>query len=549
VKPSDEKMAEGSPDGQIIAFRKSVANLNKIGFALYRFRSRSDSLPAHAIYDDSGKPLLSWRVALLPFLGESDLFEEFHLNEPWDSEHNRQLLPRMPEVYRSFTPQAERPNETTYLAPIGKDLMFTGESTGTKYKDAVDGFGNSAVVVQVETERAVPWTSPQDFPVDLAKPARGFANYPERGYLLAFSDWHVARIAPQISDKSLAGLFTRSAKDGVALEDRPYVIPEQPPREQGFSLEFLGLETTLMEKLGVPKLVRDGIGNQAGLHVYDAIPTFDFNLSSFLSDSLSNSGGRGAFSDYMIPISFLLASLNAPVYVSVPVQDEQIVDGFLEKLDNLYARRARRETGFGIDTDFYRYQGAEQQVYRCQGLSIGPWKLRIYWARIGKGLYIASKPFILDDLVALAGQKPAASHGPEGHALLKVRAQNWNQVLPDFRLGWAENNRVACLDNLGPLTTVARSNRQLQSNTEVCRCADSLYGCHFFCPEGGKYVMAKEGRSIECTLHGTAAAPRQAQGPAKDQSLGKLIGEFQGMEAALTFLEDGLHAVLTIRRK
>src|SRR5205823_10918869 len=48
-----------------------------------------------------GKPLLSWRVHLLPFLEQDNLYKQFHLDEPWDSEHNKKLIARMPPVYRS----------------------------------------------------------------------------------------------------------------------------------------------------------------------------------------------------------------------------------------------------------------------------------------------------------------------------------------------------------------------------------------------------------------------------------------------------------------
>src|SRR5205823_2150780 len=60
-------------------------------------------LPPAAVRDPEGRPLLSWRVLLLSYLGDEDLFLQFRLDEPWDSPHNRTLLPRMPDVYRLIT--------------------------------------------------------------------------------------------------------------------------------------------------------------------------------------------------------------------------------------------------------------------------------------------------------------------------------------------------------------------------------------------------------------------------------------------------------------
>src|SRR5262249_19374530 len=59
-------------------------------------RDGLESLPPAASYDLQGKGLQSWRVHLLPFLGEDKLYKEFRLNEPWDSDHNKKLLSRMP---------------------------------------------------------------------------------------------------------------------------------------------------------------------------------------------------------------------------------------------------------------------------------------------------------------------------------------------------------------------------------------------------------------------------------------------------------------------
>jgi hypothetical protein len=248
-------------------------------------------------------------------------------------------------------------------------------------------------------------------------------------------------------------------------------------------------------------------------------------------------------------ISFLIASLNAPVYVSVPVQDAAIVDEFLERLDGVLAAQARetvRPGWFRVQPDFYRMKTANAADVRAASLSIGPVKFRIFWARIGNGVYIASKAFILEDL---AVAKASSATGPAGHGMFRIRSRNWNEVLPDFRLGWAENNRRSCLDNLGPLSSVARALSGADQSPDVCRCADRLHGVHFFCPEGGRYERTPDGKGMACNVHGTALAPRQAVAPAPDQSLGKLLSSFAGLEATLTFLEDGLHAVVTIDRK
>jgi hypothetical protein len=263
--------------------------------------------------------------------------------------------------------------------------------------------------------------------------------------------------------------------------------------------------------------------------------------------------------------SFLVASLNSPVYLSIPVQDEKVVDRFLEGLEGLFAVMARQPASggwFSFEQDFYQLKGNKGQVIRCNGLKFGPVRFRIFWARIGKGLYIASKPYILDDLLAADKGEAAADRGPPAHAMVRMRPENWDQVLTDFRLGWAENNRQACLNNLGPLASVGRAvnasfatdvkddaEAAVKRAAEIHRQADRLHGVHFFCPEGGQYVLGPNGKVMACSVHGWARAPRQAAAPTESAALGKLLRQFAGMTTTLTFLEDGLHAVVTIDRK
>src|SRR5207253_2321722 len=120
----------------------------------------------------------------------------------------------------------------------------------------------------------------------------------------------------------------------------------------------------------------------------------------------------------------------------------------------------------------------------------------------------------------------------------------------------AENNREACLHNLGPLSSLARALRAgppdrdaAKLEQELRRLSARLYGVQFFCPEGGHYVVAADGKAVTCAVHGSALSPKQPAAPSEKGSLGRLLREFADMTLALTFLKDGLHAVVTIERK
>ncbi len=76
-----------------------VNNLKQIGLALHNYHDTTNGFPAAAITSKDGKPLLSWRVAILPYIEQQELYNQFHLNEPWDSPHNKTLIARMPVAY------------------------------------------------------------------------------------------------------------------------------------------------------------------------------------------------------------------------------------------------------------------------------------------------------------------------------------------------------------------------------------------------------------------------------------------------------------------
>ena len=75
-------------------------NLKQIGLAMHNYASANGAFPPAAIYDANGKPLLSWRVLILPYLEQDSLYKQFHLAEPWDSPHNkRTLLAQVPPLF------------------------------------------------------------------------------------------------------------------------------------------------------------------------------------------------------------------------------------------------------------------------------------------------------------------------------------------------------------------------------------------------------------------------------------------------------------------
>ena len=149
----------------------SQENLHQIGIAMHNYAAdHDDRLPPSASRDPEGRPLLSWRVLLLPYMEEGELYEQFHLDEPWDSPHNLALLPKMPRTYKP-PPNSGFENMsdvTFYQVFTGPDTAFE-LATGPRLLDDFPK-GTSVTILVVEASEAVPWTKPQDLDYDPDKP-------------------------------------------------------------------------------------------------------------------------------------------------------------------------------------------------------------------------------------------------------------------------------------------------------------------------------------------------------------------------------------------
>jgi hypothetical protein len=124
--------------------------------AMHTYLSTIGHLPPAAIRDRNGKPLLSWRVAILPYIEQEELYKQFRLDEPWDSPHNMALLDRMPAIFEGGDGDRAK---SPYRVIVGPGTPF---EVGKKVtlKDARSSTAD--LILIVETANSVPWTKPED---------------------------------------------------------------------------------------------------------------------------------------------------------------------------------------------------------------------------------------------------------------------------------------------------------------------------------------------------------------------------------------------------
>jgi len=210
--------------------RKQAAmnNLRQIGLALHTYHDVHRGFPAAVSTDDDGKPLLSWRVQILPYIEQDALYKEFHLDEPWDSEHNKALVEKMPKVFAAPGSEAG-PGMTSYLTVRGEKTIFPGTKP-ISLAGVLDGTSNTIMVVEASDKRAVTWTKPDDYEFDDMSPMDGLLGLRPRGFLALFGDAHVQLIPEDVDKDSLIGLYTRDGGEPID----PFEFDERLRRRRGF---------------------------------------------------------------------------------------------------------------------------------------------------------------------------------------------------------------------------------------------------------------------------------------------------------------------------
>lgn len=192
----------------------SMNNMKQILLAMHIYHDAMQKFPDARARNADGKLMLSWRVALLPYLEEGDLYNQFHLDEPWDSEHNLKLVAKMPRVYADPSVPVLPGTEglTNYHVPFGDGLLFDAKGP-THFRDVTDGTSNTIAVF--EAARPVPWTMPEDAEISEANPAANLSRLRAGIFQVGFADGSVQVLPQTIDAMTLWSLFTRAGGEVV----------------------------------------------------------------------------------------------------------------------------------------------------------------------------------------------------------------------------------------------------------------------------------------------------------------------------------------------
>jgi WD40 repeat protein/tRNA A-37 threonylcarbamoyl transferase component Bud32 len=224
ISPDDQFAASAGADGTIrvwelpvvpVAKRTgSAANLFEIGIAIHKHLENYRTFPAAIIQQQADRKTMpySWRVAILPFLGEQSLFDQYHFDEDWESENNLKVLQQMPAVFRDPRAKSDS-NETSYLAIVGAETVISDHPVSMN--DIKDGF--SQTMMLAETGKRVPWTKPEDIelPADSGFPQ--LMPTDAGGFSILLADGSVHVIKSETDAQTLRGMCTRSGGEPIEI--------------------------------------------------------------------------------------------------------------------------------------------------------------------------------------------------------------------------------------------------------------------------------------------------------------------------------------------
>lgn len=191
---------------------QSTNNLKQIALALHNYHDVYKRFPPPVVVGPDGKTTHSWRVAILPFVDQVSLYDQYRLDEPWDSENNLKILKQMPPVFRHPN-EAAGSTTSCYFALTGKNTGLGEGSDGIRIRDIIDGTSNTILVV--EARREIPWTKPDDIEYAADKPLPKFGGFNPGVWLGALADGSVKTFAAAIEEKTLRALISRDGREVI----------------------------------------------------------------------------------------------------------------------------------------------------------------------------------------------------------------------------------------------------------------------------------------------------------------------------------------------
>lgn len=192
----------------------SANSMKNLALAIHNYHDAFGSFPAQSLVSAQGKRLLSWRVLVLPYLDQTALYQEFRLDEPWNSEHNLRLVEKMPDVFRSAgTPG--KPGTTRFVCPLTSGSAMGRVGPPVKFSNITDGTSNTIWLVEADESHAVIWTKPDDLTIDEKDPVGSIIGPESKGFLGSRADGSVRYFSRDNDGTTIMNMFSIDGGESI----------------------------------------------------------------------------------------------------------------------------------------------------------------------------------------------------------------------------------------------------------------------------------------------------------------------------------------------
>ena len=212
--PAPPERAPGEPPPTDAELRRSATTLKLIGIAIHSYHDAFNRLPADVVGKD-GKPLLSWRVLILPYIEQENLFNQFKLDEPWDSPNNKKLSETIVKLYAPVRGKAPK-DHTFYQGFTGPNALFRPGKPYTMANIA-NADGTSLTIMVVEAGESVPWAKPGGLAFDPKKPLPKLGGLFGGDFHALMCDGSVRYLKKSTPEKTIKALITPQGGEPVKL--------------------------------------------------------------------------------------------------------------------------------------------------------------------------------------------------------------------------------------------------------------------------------------------------------------------------------------------
>jgi hypothetical protein len=231
------------------------AHLRQIALALQNYDDEHGSFPPAYTLGPDGKPWHSWRVLILPQLGEEKLYKEYRFDEPWDTEHNLTLVNRMPAAF-GCPANRNGSGTTPYLAVVGERTVWPGPNTQNLERIEVNkGASNTILLMEADSSDVV-WIEPRDLSVEAASEAFQQGG-PHRH--VAMCDGSVHTPVATVGQKTFLSVLNSGSRRSMGPQDRlpPWLRGKMPAEVASWGPTKVASELRSTEVVGAANLPLD----------------------------------------------------------------------------------------------------------------------------------------------------------------------------------------------------------------------------------------------------------------------------------------------------